>query len=368
MKSVDIAALGAGVAGTNLAWHLSQSGRSGALFERETVEAGASGRNAGSLIPPFDPRLTPYFEEALGQASMVAAAREGVTPLSMSGLLALTLDEYRARSATSALSLPRPELKPKGLAAGEPSRLEPEVVAQIVGVYIAKAHTVDPLAVTRSFANTAVASGVELIEHVSASVVYQAGRVVDAGSESRACDSAIVCPSTQLGDALPVVLAERIGTVWGVVASRLRPTPPHAILIEADGFLPNAENATHALPDADSSAVVGFGLVKRGELSAFGHSLGAQLPNGATPVAQLVVSSQRYLPRVRAASVLATRVCARPTRSPRRRHGTGDRRFLSDDRTRFPQSVDRTATARALSDWLIGRSELSPMFAQAHSV
>ncbi len=368
MKSVGIAVVGSGVAGANLAWHLSQSGMSVPLFERETVGAGSSGRNAGSLITPLDPRLTPYYEEALGQVSIVTAAHDEVTPLSKRGMLALALDENRARLATSALSLSRPELKPKVLAAGEPARLEPEGVAQIAGVYIAQAHTVDPLAVTCSFANTAVASGVEFIEHVSANVVHQAGRVADAGSESRAGDSAIVCPSTQLGDALPVVLAERIGTVWGVVASILRPTPPHAILIEADGLLPNAANSTHVLWDADLSAVVGFGLVTSGELSTFGHSLGAQLPNGATPVAQLVVSGQRDLPRVRAASVLATRVWERPTRSPRRLHGTGDRRFLSDDRTRFPRSVDRTATARALSYWLTGRSELSPMFAQAHSV
>lgn len=346
MKSVVIAVIGAGAAGASLSWHLRRAGLSVALFERETVGAGASGRNAGSLIPPLDRRLTPFYEDTLDQVGTVGV-HDGEASLGRSGLLALAPDEDRARAVAAALCLSHPECEPQELAAGEPIRIEPEVGAEMAGVYLAQAHTVDPLAVTRSFAKAAVDSGVELIEHVAARVVHQAGRVVgvEASADSRACDAAVVCTGATVGDVLPgTELADRIGAVWGVVASMRLPTPPRAILIEAEDLLPRAANANRALPDPDSPTLVGFGVVTRGDLSAVGHSLGVQPPDVAATVAQLIVSAQRYLPRVHAGvgrGDARLRAADIRGRSAHRRPCAGDRRRLPADRAGVPRPDHR---------------------------
>ena len=61
----DVAVIGGGIAGCATAALLAEAGAAVPLYERETIAAGASGRNSGVLQHPMDAVLEPLHEASL---------------------------------------------------------------------------------------------------------------------------------------------------------------------------------------------------------------------------------------------------------------------------------------------------------------
>ena len=61
----DVAVIGGGIAGCATAAFLAEAGAAVTLYERETIAAGASGRNSGILQHPLDAALVALYEESL---------------------------------------------------------------------------------------------------------------------------------------------------------------------------------------------------------------------------------------------------------------------------------------------------------------
>ena len=312
MNRVDIAVIGAGIAGAALSSHLARAGLRVALFDAEGVGAGASGRNAGSLIPPSDPRLLPYYQRTRALLDGIAGEHPTAAPRHC-GLLGLTLDAAHATTVATVLNEERPEIEAVALDVGALRASEPAVGDAVAAVRLEAAHTVDPLEVTRAFAAEAVTAGTVLVEGAPARIVSQNGRVVGvhAGEESYACDVVVVCTGAETpAGAGPDGLVSTTA-VWGVVASMRLPEPPSSILVAAADLAP-AVSAQHGVTTSEATSI-GFGLVTHAGVSSLGHSLGADRPDVPATVERLLDSAQRYLPEIRATSVQTTRVCARPT-------------------------------------------------------
>lgn len=112
MLPADVGVIGAGVAGASVAAQLARRGYAVAIIERDAVGAGASGRNAGSIIFPPDPSFIDLYDEPLARYAELAASSEGRFPgVTATGALAITKDVQVASRLTDHLRADRPELE-----------------------------------------------------------------------------------------------------------------------------------------------------------------------------------------------------------------------------------------------------------------
>src|SRR5215213_7785297 len=148
--SPDVAIVGAGIVACAVAAFLAEAGASVVLVERETVAAGASGRNSGVVQHPMEPSLLHLFTETVGHYRQLAAYGFEL-PAEPQGLMLLAHEEEELAGELAAIRRGYPELAAEALGPGGPARLEPALAPHLAGVRLHTGYAVPPAAATQAF-------------------------------------------------------------------------------------------------------------------------------------------------------------------------------------------------------------------------
>src|SRR5438093_8955684 len=223
----DVIVVGGGIVGAASAWELAVHGASVALFERDELAAGASGRNQGWLTAPDDPVNLPLFEPSTEMFLEVAARaplpvwidREPVGHL----LVELEGDDAEAPLPGDYVD----ELDAAGL-----RELEPAISPAVVRGWLADGgRRVDPQALTVGLALLAAEAGATIRHHLPVRALrVDRDRVVGVVTDDGVVDADVVvvaagpwCPPLleAVGIRLPLSAARgwivRLAAAEGVV-------------------------------------------------------------------------------------------------------------------------------------------------------
>jgi glycine/D-amino acid oxidase-like deaminating enzyme len=311
----DVAVVGGGIVGCALAAFLAEGGAEVALYEREAIAAGASGRNSGVVQHPLDAELVGLYEESLTHYR----ALEGFElPGEHVGLLLLGLTE-----APHEL----PELDPTFIE--DARKVEPALAPGIPAIRLETGRPVPPAAAAHAWAARAQRAGVEI----------RIGETGDARTRVVAAG-----PWSAELTGLP------IRSVWGVVVELELPNAPRHVLEEAGiDALTSA-----AVPDVLFSAVTARGI------SAVGSTFLPDKPDPEALQPAILRNARRFVPDLGVQRGL--RACARP--------GSPDGRPLLGrlDETTYVATGHGAwgitlgpASARLVADQVLGRpAEIPP--------
>jgi glycine/D-amino acid oxidase-like deaminating enzyme len=290
---VDVAVIGGGIAGCAVAAFAAEAGASVRLWERDTIAAGASGRNSGAVQHPMDPVLLPLHAETIEHYRTLG---HGFTlPAEPAGVLVLGVET---------LGPGFPELEAERLAGAELTALEPALAPDLVAIRLATGYPVPPAAATRAFAARARAAGATIDEGAPATLWTEGGRargVSDARGRHPA--GAVVVAAGPWSPALvdPSGRWRPVTPVWGVnVELRLSEPPRHTL-----------EEAGVELILGDAPPAV-FSLVTADGVSSLGSTFLPQEPDPAEYVDALLRRGTRYVPALADERPSSLRACARP--------------------------------------------------------
>jgi glycine/D-amino acid oxidase-like deaminating enzyme len=300
VTSPDVAVVGAGIVGCATAAFLAEAGAQVLLVERESIAAGASGRNSGIVQHPMDPATIALFSETVGHYRDLAAHGFHL-PAEPNGLLMLAEDEAALAPELAALRGGYPELAPEPLAPGEPAALEPALAPSLAGVRLHTGYAVPPAAATAAFAARADAAGARLAIGASAALAPDGitvdGQHVPAGK--------VVVAAGPWTPALvdPTGAWRPITPLWGVnVEVRLDAPPRHAL--EEVGI-----EQLVAQPGAPPPL---FSLVTADGTSSLGSTFLAGEPDAAAFAPRLRERGARFVPALADTPIASVRACARP--------------------------------------------------------
>lgn len=280
MNGADVVVVGGGVIGCACARELALRGLRVTLVERESLAAGASGRNHGLLLTPTDPALIPMTEHGSGVYDEIAA--DPPIPLRIEreriGML-IVGDEERGREdaraeadAAAACGVPVERLRGDDLHAAEPE-LAPDLDE---GWLLDDARIVDPSSLTVALALLAREAGAEILRHLPVRAIRMEGdRARGVVTDDGAIEAGTVVVAAgpwsdrllrPLGVSLPVQPARGWLVHLGPAAGLLR----H--VVEGAGW--------HALPGVDPMPPVTAGDVVEGDAEPVLGSLLQQNPDG----------------------------------------------------------------------------------------
>jgi glycine/D-amino acid oxidase-like deaminating enzyme len=160
---VDVVVVGGGIIGSACAYELARRGARVTLFERDELAAGASGRNHGLLLAPFDPILVPMAQASTdAYRSFVPSASlpvhldpEPIGFLVVAGDAEETEAARAEAEAAAACGVAIQRVSGSGV-----SQLEPALATDLVeGWYLQDGRRVDPAALTVALAQAAGATG-----------------------------------------------------------------------------------------------------------------------------------------------------------------------------------------------------------------
>lgn len=317
MQETDIAVIGAGIVGASVAAELAQQDHEVAIVERDGVGAGASGRNAGSIIFPPDPYFIPLYDETLARYAQLAESSRGAfSGVTDTGMLAVSHDVSIAARLTEHLRAERPELEAELLESGQAGSLEPELASGVAACRTSAAYTIDPAAATLALIEQARASGAQFHIGFDAELWIEGDRLrgVRDGETVIAADRVVVCAG--LGTTAlvqPIAPSIAISPLWGVIAELSLPRPPTHILLEAESQLSLVDPTYRAPePDIEGDTEIGFGFITVGDVSGLGHSMSNTRPDRDAVIPRLVGLAASFLPGVAEARIRASLVAARP--------------------------------------------------------
>jgi D-hydroxyproline dehydrogenase subunit beta len=175
----DVAIVGGGIVGAACAHELSRRGASVALFERDELAAGASGRNQGWFIVSPDPPCTPMSRASLSMYldvvdTSAVPVRFDPEPV---GYVLVAADEAavepaRVHAATwTAVGVPAEYVEGPALREAEPA-LAPDAIG---GWVLDEGRRVDPGALTVALATSARERGAVIHHHVHVRALTRAG-------------------------------------------------------------------------------------------------------------------------------------------------------------------------------------------------
>jgi glycine/D-amino acid oxidase-like deaminating enzyme len=298
----DVAVIGGGIAGCSVAALLAEAGASVALYEREEIAAGASGRNSGILQHPMDPALVPLYEASL---ELYAELEHGFAfPAEATGTLVVGTDAAALAADHEAATTHFPELAPEWLEGPALQAAEPALAGDLCAYRLNTGRPVPPAAATRAWAERARAAGAQIAVRRRATLARRDGRVagVIVDRELAPADAVVVAAGPWSPAALGATGWSAVGPLWGVVAQvRLAEPPRHAI--EQAGV----EALTS--PGAPDSL---FSIVTADGISAVGSTFTPDEPDAAAVAPILLERGARYVPALRGAAIEHVRACARP--------------------------------------------------------
>jgi glycine/D-amino acid oxidase-like deaminating enzyme len=321
-RAPDVAVIGGGIAGTSAAAFLAASGARVRLYERESIAAGASGRNSGIVQHPFDPVLADLYRRTVDAYRDLGAGSDASfhLPDAPSGLLFVGRDPDRAADHARQWAAAWPATAPEVLEGSRLRALEPSLAPDLAACRVAIGYPVAPAAATQAFATLAERSGVEIVIGDEATVETDGDRVVGVRLRNGLEPSGAVVVAA--GPATPAVIDPTgrwrpIDPIWGVVASVALDRSPRHGLEAIDITVEPAEAPDRAGPDDGGieeplAELVEFSLVPSTSSCALGSTFLASEPDGPRWVDALRRVGARYVPAVASAPLVGVRQCARP--------------------------------------------------------
>jgi glycine/D-amino acid oxidase-like deaminating enzyme len=338
MPAVEVAVIGGGVVGCAAAALLAEAGAAVTLYERETIGAGASGRNQGVLQDPLDRLLTPLYRESL--ALHAETAPELGLDRPPAGLLLLSPDRRVPARLASRLARDHPGVGAELVE--EARRVEPGLAPGVAACRLETGHQVPPAAATFAWAERARRGGARI----------EIGRPATAAAI--AADAVLVAAGPWTPEAgAPGV---PVGAVWGVtVQVRLDDPPQHAL----------EEAVVEELATLSGDASPAFAAVTAAGVTTLGATFTADEPSPGDAGPAVVARARRFLPSVAAARVVGLRACARPV-SPDGypilgRLPGSERVWLATGNGPWGLTCG-PAGARLVVDALLGRGDVPPAF------
>jgi glycine/D-amino acid oxidase-like deaminating enzyme len=299
-SSADVAVVGGGIVGCAVAAFLAEAGASVLLVERDTIAAGASGRNSGIVQHPMDPVLISLFTETVAHYRDLAAYGFAL-PAEPQGLLLLAEEEEALAGDLAAIRGGYPELGAEALGPGEPTMIEPVLARHVSGVRLHTGYAVPPAAAAAAFAARAAAAGAE-IRTGTAAALAPGGLAVD-GAHLPA-GAVVVAAGPWTPEVIDPSGAWRpIVPMWGVNAEVRLPAPPRHGLEEV-----GVEDLVSS--PADHQPL--FSLVTAGDTSSLGSTFLPGEPDAAAVAPALHKRGARFVPALTGAPIRSVRACARP--------------------------------------------------------
>ena len=316
MAAVDVAVIGAGIAGVSAAAFLAEAGLGVRLYEQTAIAAGASGRNSGVVQHPFDPVLADLYRRSLAEYRTLQGRSGGAFVLgdAPGGLMLVGRDAAIAEQAVRDWADAWPGTRPELLAEADLHRREPALAPDLVACRLEIGFPVAPASATEAFAALARSLGAELAIGGPARPAVAGGRItgVDVDGRLEPAGAVIVAAGPWTPDVVDPSGGWRpIGRSWGVIASAvLAEAPRHALEAIDIAIEPGLDADAPGVVAADDA--VEFSLVPAVGSSALGSTF---LPDEPAPPAWLDALRRvgsRYVPGVAAAPVVGLRHCARP--------------------------------------------------------
>jgi glycine/D-amino acid oxidase-like deaminating enzyme len=311
----DLIVIGGGIIGCSAAAYAAERGASVLLLEASEIGAGASGRNSGSVQYPFDPILARLHLQTLGLYRALAAAGAGFSfPAQPAGLLLLTDDLAAAHDRADELVRAAPRLAPRVLTDTELAEAEPMLAPDLAAVRLETGYPIPPDGATTAMARWAREVGAELRvgTHVAA-IRRDRGRVMgvalDEGSELRG--GAVLVAAGPWSPILvdPSSAWRPLRPTHGVTVQVRMGTAPRHVLEEGMVHTVN-QPVEEGEPDADPAST--FSMMSVGASSTVGSTFLAEEPDPDEIAPILVRRGARFVPALRDATIIRSRVCARP--------------------------------------------------------
>ena len=311
----DVVVIGGGIVGVATAAHLAEAGRRVVLVERETLGAGASGRNSGVVQHPFDPVLVGLHLETIELYRRLGDASGGTfrLPEEPSGLLQVTTDVALARRLTAELTATHPGLAPSFLDTDDARRLEPGLAPGIAACRLEIGYPVGPWRATHAYGEYAMALGVTVRTGTVARPWVERGRSVGVALDDGrtiAAETVVVAAgpwSPTLID--PSGRWRPIRPSWGVVVAVTLPDAPRHVLEEAEiDIEPGGSGEPVEAPGAGQA----FSLITADGASSLGSTFLDEVPDPAAFFTSIIERGSRFVPAFATAPVEGHRVCARP--------------------------------------------------------
>ncbi|MBA2721189.1 MAG: FAD-binding oxidoreductase [Chloroflexi bacterium] len=319
--AVDVAVIGAGIAGTAVAAFLADGGMRVRLYERSAIAAAASGRNSGIVQHPFDPLLVGLYRATLDAYAWLAE-REPTFDLGddPAGLLYVGHDREAAGRVAFEWQAAWPATTPQVLEGADLRRLEPALAPDLVACRLAVGYPIAPAAATDAFAAVARRAGVDIVISGAVTPAADGATVVGVVTDGRVEQAGAVIVAT--GPWAPETIDpgggwRPIRSSWGVVVSVALDDAPRHGLEAIDIAIEPAEPAGPADDDAPPesgarSSVVEFSLVPAFRSSALGSTFLDREPDPTAWLQALRATGSRFVPAIATAPVEGMRHCARP--------------------------------------------------------
>jgi glycine/D-amino acid oxidase-like deaminating enzyme len=281
MSVPDVIVIGGGIVGCALAAFLAEGGAQVALYEREAIAAGASGRNSGVVQDTLDPALHDLYEESLEHYRTLGHGFE--LPAEPAGLL--LVGEAPLEPVPGATYL-------EGAALRE---VEPTLADGLVAHRLETGRPVPPAAAAHAFAARAREAGARL--EIGTAQLRDGVVIVD--GEPRPSGAVAIAAGPWSAELVPLP----VSALWGVVVDFDLPDPPRHVLEEA-GI--DVLSGGAGIPEVLFSAVTARGI------SAIGSTFLAERPDPEALAPRIVANATRFLPALADATPRGLRACARP--------------------------------------------------------
>jgi glycine/D-amino acid oxidase-like deaminating enzyme len=311
----DLIVVGGGIIGCSAAAYAAERGASVLLLEASEVGAGASGRNSGSVQYPFDPILAELHVQTVAAYHELSETTPGFAfPSEPAGLLLLTDDVAAAHDRADELARDTPHLAPRVLTGKSLMAAEPMLAPDLAAVSLETGFPIPPDGATAAMASHARDVGAELRVGMHVAAIRRdrdriTGVALRDGTELGG-DAVLVAAgpwSPTLVDPSGAWLPLR--PTYGVTVQVRPPSLPRHVLEEGVVHTVN-QPVEKAEAGADLSST--FSMISVGATSTVGSTFlpGAAEPDEIAPI--LLRRGARFVPALREAAVLRSRVCARP--------------------------------------------------------
>ena len=308
MASPDLLIIGGGIIGCSAAAFAAERGASVLLIEATDLGAGASGRNSGAVQHPFDPVLARLHRRTLDIYRQLSAGDSFAFPADPAGLLLLTNDLDAAAARIVELRDEEPSLAPELLNETTLRAMEPLLAPGLSAIRLATGYPIPPEAATRAMAARARRAGAEIRIGHRVTEVSAGGASLEDGTHLLA-GSVLVAAGPWSAELIDPTRGWRpIRPTYGVTLQVVLSAAPTSILEEGAVHTVNRPVAE----DEPADGLITFSMVSVRGTSTVGSTFLSVPPDPASMAPELLAHGARFVPGLREATILRSRVCARP--------------------------------------------------------
>jgi glycine/D-amino acid oxidase-like deaminating enzyme len=309
MARPDLLIVGGGIIGCAAAAFAAERGASVVLLERDSIGAGASGRNSGAVQHPFDPVLAELHRATREMYLELAAGDPWFEfPPEPAGLLLLTDDLDAARARIAELQAQDPALAPELLDEQSLRQMEPMIAGGWSAIRLNTGYPIPPDAATRAFAARARLAGAEVRLGPHVVGLRDGPRVLLADESTLEAGAVLVAAGPWTGDLLHDDAGPAaIRPTYGVTLQISLEPAPRSVLEEGA-----VHTVNRPVEEGETAGAKTFSMVSVRGTSTVGSTFLPSAPDPAAMAPQLLENAARFVPAVRGARILQQRVCARP--------------------------------------------------------